>query len=119
MARSRESLAEAQLLAEAGHWNTSVSRLYYSCFYAASALLQKHGLSSAKHSGVRSIFNQQFTRSGTVEKEVAAIYNDLFDRRQESDYGPFFVFEAGDVKPWFKDAERFIASIAALTEDGK
>jgi hypothetical protein len=39
MRRANEAIAEAELLAGSGHWNTSVNRLYYACFYAASALL--------------------------------------------------------------------------------
>jgi hypothetical protein len=43
-------------------WATTILQQYihkgfnYSCFYSASALHQKHGLSSSKHSGVRSLF---------------------------------------------------------------
>ncbi|MGB7567717.1 MAG: HEPN domain-containing protein [Chitinivibrionales bacterium] len=114
LTRARESFEEAKILADSGHWNTCVSRLYYSCFYSASALLQKHGLSSSKHSGVRSLFNNRFARTGIVTKDVSAIYNDLFDRRQESDYGPFFEFEETDVKPWFTEVAKFIDATAKL-----
>lgn len=116
LSRASESLEEAKILADSGHWNTCVSRLYYSCFYAASALLEKHGLSSAKHSGVRSLFNNHFARTEIVSKEVSAIYNDLFDRRQESDYGPFFVFEETDVKPWFNEVETFLNTITKFAD---
>jgi uncharacterized protein (UPF0332 family) len=108
LTRARESYEEARILADSGHWNTCVSRLYYACFYSASALLEKHGLSSSKHSGVRSLFNNHFARAGIITKDVSAIYNDLFDRRQESDYGPFFEFEETDVTPWFVEVEMFI-----------
>jgi uncharacterized protein (UPF0332 family) len=114
LSRSQEAYKEAIILADSGHWNTAVSRLYYSCFYAASAMLQKQGLSSSKHSGIRSLFNNHFTRTGIVSKEISEIYNDLFDRRQESDYGPFFVFEEIDVKPWFEEVEAFINTIISI-----
>jgi uncharacterized protein (UPF0332 family) len=117
LSRSCESLEEARILAGSGHWNTCVNRLYYSCFYAASAILEKNGLSSAKHSGVRSLFNNHFARTGLVAKEVAAIYNDLFDRRQESDYGPFFVFEESDVRPWFNKVETFVNTMSAFVNE--
>ncbi len=55
--RARESIDEASILLERGHVNTFVNRLYYACFYAVSALLLTSGLSSAKHSGVRSLFH--------------------------------------------------------------
>lgn len=114
LVRSKESFQEARILADAGHWNTCVSRLYYACFYAASSLLERNSFSSSKHSGIRSLFNNQFARTGVVSKEISAIYNDLFDRRQESDYGPFFVFEETDVKPWFDDVKEFIRIIEEL-----
>jgi uncharacterized protein (UPF0332 family) len=118
LSRSREALKEAEILADTGHWNTAVSRLYYSCFYAASALLQKQGLTSSKHSGVRSLFNNHFTRTGIISKELSAVYNDLFDRRQESDYGPFFVFEEADVKPWFNEVEAFLNAVNEMVKKG-
>jgi uncharacterized protein (UPF0332 family) len=111
---ARESLEEAKILGDSGHWNTSVSRLYYSCFYAASALLEKHGLSSEKHSGVRSLFNIHFAKTEKVPKDVSAIYNCLFDRRQESDHSPFSVFEGTDVRPWFDDVDTFVNAISIL-----
>jgi len=119
ISRSQEAFNEAKILAASNHWNTTVSRLYYSCFYAASAILQKEGFSSSKHSGVRSLFNNHFARTGIVSKEISAIYNDLFDRRQESDYGPFFVFEEIDVKPWFEDVERFINTMFTIVKQKK
>jgi uncharacterized protein (UPF0332 family) len=114
LARAQEPLEEAEILAASGHWNTCVSRLYYSCFYAASALLHKQGLSSPKHTGVRSLFSNHFARTGMVTKTISAIYNDLFDRRQESDYGAFFVFEEADVKPWFGEVKSFVNTVATL-----
>jgi len=46
IARAKEAIEEARVLAGAGHWNGSVNRLYYACFYAVSALLSKHDLFS-------------------------------------------------------------------------
>ena len=58
MTRADETLEDARILAKAGRWNACVNRLYYACFYAVSALLVRDGLSSSKHAGVRSLFNQ-------------------------------------------------------------
>jgi len=68
--RARESLEEANVLLDKGYGNTFVNRLYYACFYAVSALLLSRGLSSAKHSGVRSLFHQNFIKPGLVEVEL-------------------------------------------------
>jgi len=48
-----------------------VNRLYYSCFYAVSALLVRDGLSSLKHAGVRSLFKRHYVRTGKVPMELA------------------------------------------------
>jgi uncharacterized protein (UPF0332 family) len=112
--RAQESLDEARLLAEAGRWNTCVNRLYYSCFYAVSALLVRDGLSSSRHTGVRSLLNRHYVRTGKVPRELARIYNDLFERRQEGDYADFVRFQANQVRPWMLQTEEFIAYMRAL-----
>lgn len=112
--RAQESLADARLLADAERWNTCVNRLYYACFYAVSALLARDGLSSPRHTGVRSLFNRHYVRTGLVPRELARLYNDLFERRQEGDYADFVRFYADQVRPWIPLTEAFIAHIAAL-----
>jgi uncharacterized protein (UPF0332 family) len=112
--RARQTLEDARLLANASRWNPCVNRLYYACFYAVSALLLQGGLSSSKHTGVRSLFNRHYVRTGKVPKELAPIYNDLFERRHEGDYMDFVDFEGTQVLPWIARAERFIDHIASL-----
>jgi uncharacterized protein (UPF0332 family) len=71
--RAQESLDEARLLADAGRWNACVNRPYYSCFYAASALLARDGLSSSRHTGVRSLLNRYYVRTGKIPRELARV----------------------------------------------
>lgn len=112
--RARESLEDARILADASRWNPCVNRLYYACFYAVSALLTREGWSSSRHTGVRSLFNQHFVRTGMVSREIARIFNDLFERRQEGDYVDFVTFEESQVRTWMPQAEAFVAQIADL-----
>jgi len=79
-------------------------------------LLSKHNLSSSKHSGVKSFFNQHFIKTGKISKETALIYNSLFERRHESDYEVFVTFTEDDVKPWFDEVEVFLDTILKLVE---
>jgi len=117
--RARETLADARILADAGRWNPCVNRLYYACFYAVSALLVQEGLSSSKHTGLRSLFNRHFVKTNKVPKEKARIFNDLFERRQEGDYVDFVSFEESQVLAWLPEAEAFVEKIAVLVEKGK
>ena len=115
--RANEALEDARILARADRWNPCVSRLYYACFYAVSALLLLHDLSSSKHTGVRSLFNQHFVRTDKIAKSLAEVYNDLFIRRQEGDYMDFVRFDAAQVGPWMEGAKQFVKAIAALIDE--
>jgi len=112
--RALESLEDARILADAKRWNPCVNRLYYACFYAVSALLVQKGLSSSRHVGVRSLFNQHFVNTGIVAKDKARIFNDLFERRQEGDYVDFVRFDESQVHIWMPQAEVFVGHIAEL-----
>jgi len=73
MQRAEETLQDARILAGAERWNACVNRLYYACFYAVSALLVADGLASSKHSGVRSLFNREYVKSGDIPKVHATL----------------------------------------------
>ena len=79
-----------------------------------SALLLRDGLSSSRHTGIRSLFNRNYVRAGIVSRDLARLYNDLFERRQESDYADFVRFQADQVRPWIPQTEAFIAHITSL-----
>jgi len=106
--RARESLEEAGILLEHEYGNTFVNRLYYACFYAVSALLLTRGLSSAKHSGIRSLFHQHFVKSGLVDPELGQLYDRLFDNRQKGDYADLVRFDSNEVRDWHDEAFEFV-----------
>ena len=112
--RARESLEDAYLLADARRWNPCVNRLYYACFYAVSALLVQEGMSSSRHSGIRSLFNRHFVKTGKIDAGTARIFNDLLERRQEGDYVDFVQFQEAQVRAWMPQAEVFVERIAEL-----
>lgn len=70
----------------------------------------------SKHVGVRSLFNRQYVKTGKIPRDLARIYNDLFERRQEGDYIDFVSFEASQVLPWISNAEELTAYVASLIE---
>ena len=80
VSRAHETLDEARLMVANGHLHASVNRIYYACFYAILALFAQEGLTSSKHSGIRSLFNIHFVKTGKLSKETASTYNDLFEQ---------------------------------------
>ena len=115
--RAHDTLEDARILSKAERWNACINRLYYACFYAVNALLAQKDLHSSKHSGVRSLFNLHFVKTHKVPKQHATTYNDLFERRQESDYVDFVSFESSQIHPLMAKAESFVDCIANLIEE--
>ena len=115
--RAREALDEAELLFNQGHTNAYVSRLYFGCFYAVSALLLLEGHSPSKHSGVRALFHQRFIRTDIFNKDLGRFYDRLFDNRQKADYADLVIFNAEDVSPWLSEAREFVEVVSKEAED--
>jgi hypothetical protein len=107
--KAAETLENARLSLEKKHLFSSVNRIYYALFYEISALLKTRNLSSPKHGGIRSLFNQHFIKTGIVEVEIGRFYSEMFVFRQKGDYEDFVYFKEKDVEEWILKAERYIA----------
>ena len=112
LARAWETLEDARILAHSKRWHACVNRMYYACFYMITGLLLTQGVSSSKHTGIRGLFNLHFVKPGTIDKDIAKIYNDLFERRQESDYIDFIQYEESQMLEWLSQTEKFLQTIA-------
>jgi uncharacterized protein (UPF0332 family) len=108
LTRASEALEGADLLASANRWNGALSRLYYAAFYAARALLAMKRLDSSRHSGVISLFQEHFVKTGAVSADIARALPQAFSRRQRSDYGDFGDSDAAEVRPLREQVARFI-----------
>lgn len=109
--RAEETLDEADLLLKADKLPGAVNRVYYAVYYAASALLLKHGLSSAKHSGLIALFHREIINKGILDKDFGKILERAFANRTEGDYKDRRVFEKEQVDSLFLDGNRFIDKI--------
>jgi len=113
--RAHATLNSAKFLAESGDWFSCVNRLYYSCFYAVVALLLAYDMSSAKHTGVRSLFNREFVHTEKVSTELGSLYNALFVHRMEIDYQDLVEVDRERTVFWLDAAETFLKEIESLT----
>ena len=59
MQNAHDTLNEVAVHKEHGFYNTAVNRIYYACYYAASALLIANGIEVKSHDGVRQKIGQQ------------------------------------------------------------
>jgi len=80
------------------------------------ALLLTKDLSSAKHTGIRALFNEHFIRTGKVSVELGKFFTRMYDFRQKGDYADFVIFEAKKMKEWLSSADNFINELDQVIE---
>ncbi len=114
--KAKETFADSRILYDSKSYSSSVNRIYYAVFYEVTALLLTKDLSSAKHSGTRSLFNEYFVKTNVISSESGKFYGLLFDFRQKGDYGDFTVFEDQLVKELLGKAEVFLSEIEGIIE---
>jgi uncharacterized protein (UPF0332 family) len=71
MSRAKETYEDAVRLLQAGSASSATNRLYYA------------------HSGVISLFNRHFVKTGVMQPEMAKILKASFETRQDVDYEDF------------------------------
>jgi len=103
----------ARVLADNGFWNSAVNRLYYSVFYAVSALLVFHDIQTKKHSSVKSQFSLHFIKTGVFDKKYGQLLSELFDWRQKGDYENIFDYDQASVQPLFIPVKEMLDLIKA------
>ena len=117
--RADETLQEAGLLAKEGYYNAAFNRLYYACFYAALALLVKHGITTSTHVGVKTMLGLHFVSKGLLDKEQGKTFSRLFEIRHSGDYDDFVYCDKEMTDEYTPQAEAFIQRIKALLEENK
>ena len=119
MERADETMEEVGILAERGHYNAAVNRLYYACFYATQALLLKHHIAATTHAGVKSMLGLHFISKGIISIDHGKTFNTLFEKRHSSDYEAFAYCDKALVDDLTPLAEAFIQRIKELLEENK
>lgn len=95
--KAEETFQVAELLIQNKKWNSAINRLYYSAYYAISALLVQADIITKTHSGIKTQFFLNYVKPGIIEVKYGKVYSDLFDWRQKGDYGDFFDFTEKEV----------------------
>jgi len=116
MSQARETLEAARSLARDQHWNSVINRLYYSCFYAISALLFENDINARSHSGIKHQFGLHFVKPGLIDKRTTETYINLFDFRQMGDYADFTDFNEEKTVPLIPQVESLLDRIEELIE---
>lgn len=108
---AKDRLLVAKDLFSLGHYMDTASKAYYAVFQAARAILATQELDSRKHSGVISLFNRYFVKTGILPKEFRKIIVSTQDLRLASDYDDFYIISREEAWQSLKNAEKFISGI--------
>ncbi|MDR0437176.1 MAG: HEPN domain-containing protein [Bacteroidales bacterium] len=111
---AKDALQEAKGNIEMEYWRVAANRLYYACYYAASALLISNGYLARTHSGVISLLNLHFVSKGLISKEQGHFFGNLFELRQSGDYNDWKIIKAEDVQSKIVPAEEFVATVEKM-----
>ena len=117
MERADETMEEVEILAERGHYNAAVNRLYYACFYAVQALLLKHHIAATTHSGVKAMLGLHFISKGVISIDHGKTFNTLFEKRHSSDYEAFAYCDKALVDDLTPLAKAFVYRIKELLKE--
>ena len=112
--KAEESLVSAKSEQEAKRYLFAVNRAYYACFYAASAILLKEGVSFKKHTGVRSAVHRNFVKTGRIDASWGRFYDKVFENRQRADYLELVQFDPEHVHEIIQLASGFISQMKQL-----
>lgn len=97
-----------------GYYNSAVNRLYYACFYAASALLLKNELETNTHKGVKTLLGLHFIKPGKLEIKYGNIYQQLFNNRQAGDYEDFNFCDSQTFENLYPKARDFVDKMKSM-----
>lgn len=112
--KARETFAEVPVLISNDFYRTAANRLYYACFFAATALLIHNGIETHTHNGVKTMLGLHFIKENKIENTLGVMYEQLFYLRQTGDYGDWITIDKTMIEPYLSPAAMFIETIDSL-----
>lgn len=116
MQQANETLHEAEILFNQSAYRGTVNRAYYAMFYSVLALLATKKLGTSKHSGVISLFDREFVKTGLFPRDLSRSLRLAFDRRQTHDYGELIEIGEQIAQESLNDAKAFVSTVESYLE---
>ncbi|MEW6621095.1 MAG: HEPN domain-containing protein [bacterium] len=84
--KSEHAIEVAEELIKDGYPSDAASKIYYSMFYAAQALLKSEGIDVVKHSAVESALGYYFAKPGRIDSKYHRMLINARKIREIADY---------------------------------
>lgn len=112
--KAEEAYTAAKILYDAAQWNAAINRLYYACFYAASAILLDRHIGAKSHAGVLGMFSEHIVRTGEISLDVFRVYSKLLGWRTKGDYSDMFDYTKEDLDMVMSPTRIFLDKVIPL-----
>jgi uncharacterized protein (UPF0332 family) len=105
---ARERITSAEVLMNKKLYRDSISRSYYALFDAITAMLALKGELAKTHSGLISLFSQNYIKTGLIPKKYGQWLAELSEKRQKADYERMVKFKKAEVKKAISEVKEFL-----------
>jgi uncharacterized protein (UPF0332 family) len=109
--KAEHALEVAEELIKNGYPSDAASKIYYSMFYAAQALLKSEDINVIKHSAVESAFGYYFTKPGRIEPKFHRMLINARKIRETADYDIYEEIAEPVVSLKVEEGKLFLACI--------
>ncbi|MFO7968397.1 MAG: HEPN domain-containing protein [Archaeoglobaceae archaeon] len=106
-----EFLEDAETLYRIGSLRSAESRLYYSIFHAARALLFEMGMKAKTHKGTISLFGEKIISEGVVDERYSKLLSRSFSAREAADYRTDVDINVEELEERIEESKSFISEI--------
>lgn len=114
--KAEEAYTAAKILYDAAQWNAAINRLYYACFYAASAVLLNRQIGAKSHAGVLGMFSERIVRTGEISLDDFRVYSKLLSWRTKGDYSDMFDYTKEDLDMVMLPTRHFLDKVIPLVK---
>ena len=114
--KAHTAITHAEGNARLGYWEVTANRLYYACYYAATALLVAHSIETKSHDGVRQMLGKEFVLTGKIPVELGRFYSVAFSKRSAGAYEDFITHTRETVMELYPQAERFVECVKEILQ---
>ncbi|WP_434683831.1 HEPN domain-containing protein [Pseudanabaena minima] len=112
-----EELDIAKLLLEREHYRTSISRSYYSMYYATQSILVYQNIDVSTHKELIRLFSLHSVKTGQFSPEWANTLKEAYDLRQLSDYDTDFTGTLAEAQMLLEKAKAFIVEVEKILNE--
>jgi len=115
--KGEEKLKSAEILLSNQLFDDAVSRIYYSVYYFARALLFLLGEELRTHKGLITVFGLKVIKIDLISIKFGAILNDLFEKGERSDYNLYSYLDFETTQKLLQNGILFREEIKKVLEE--